>query len=220
MEYFIRDSLPLSVLHDPGTCISYNNVDISFLICGVGPLNAAISLERYLSGNDAITCVVNIGIAGSYDLEVFPLGSVCVADTEIWPEYGVRSGRHFADAHELGFPLHQRDDRTVWNTLKFDPASTARIIGLRLPAKWTLATGITLAGVSSGQEQARALQSSFNADMENMEGFSLGYCCYLRSVPFLEIRAISNLAGSRNKADWDFKKSFSALTGAWPGLWK
>lgn len=220
MEHFIRGSLSQAVLHDTGSLLTYRNVDISFLVCGIGPLNAAISLEAYLSGNASVECVVNVGIAGSYDLKNLHLGSVCVANAEIWPEYGVRTNQYFADTRELGFPLYQKGGKTVWNTLTFDPVSTARNIGLNLPTQWAPAIGITLAGVSSGTAQARALQSSFKADMENMEGFSLGYCCYLRSVPFLEIRAISNLAGSRNKADWDFNKAFSALTAAWPGLWE
>ncbi|MFO7726969.1 MAG: futalosine hydrolase [Desulfonatronovibrio sp.] len=219
MQNFIRDELPSDIHGQQGRVQRYKEKNIAFLICGVGPLNAAINLERYLSVNKKINLVMNVGIAGSYDLQNLPLGSVCVASKEIWPEYGVRTSDFRADPELLGFPLDKRGRTQVWNSLPLNTDMFTHRHGLSLDPKWPAAVGVTLAGISSGTEQAAALKKYFRADMENMEGFALAYCCYLRSVSFAEIRAISNLAGSRNKQEWDITSAFQALGRIWSGIW-
>lgn len=219
MENLIKGWLPASVLNHPGSIVKFRDTDIGFLVCGVGPLNAAISLERYLESNRHTLCVINIGIAGSYDLGVFPLGSVCVASREIWPEYGVKTQNCFADPEELGFPLYKKGHELIWNSLELETDSSGLGTGLTFDLSWRKGVSITLAGISSCSDQSRGFKEYFQGDMENMEGFALAYCCYLRSIPFAEIRSISNLAGSRNKDDWDFKGAFAALRDIWSGFW-
>jgi futalosine hydrolase len=192
--------------------------DTGFLVCGVGPLNAVICLERCLEKNPGIRHVVNVGIAGSYDPGVFPLGSVCVVSREIWPEYGVRTGDSFADPVKLGFPLYKKGDHVVWNSLSLERAPFVREAGLNFDPGWSEGVSLTVSGVSSSPDQARKLKNGFQGDVENMEGFALAYCCHLRSVPFMEIRTISNLAGSREKTGWDFKAAFKALRQVRTGL--
>ncbi|MFN2267579.1 MAG: futalosine hydrolase, partial [Desulfonatronovibrio sp.] len=184
-----------------------------------GLLNASIALENFLTGNNGVSHVINIGIAGSYDLNKIPMAAVCTASGELWPEYGARHGHYFADAMELGFPMHRSKEREVWNRLNFHNQTFLKETGLNLEPFWHEGLGITVAGVCTSEEHARQLQEDFNGDMENMEGFALAYCCYLRSIPFMEIRTISNLAGSRNKKEWDFKGALGALKSVWSGLW-
>lgn len=219
MEHFIKGWLPLSVLNYPGSNVKFRDTDIGFLICGIGPLNAAISLERYLENNRHTLCVINIGIAGSYDLGLFPLGSVCVASREIWPEYGVRTQNCLADPEKIGFPLYRKGNDVIWNSLQLETEFLSHVTGLTFDLSWRRGVSITLAGISSCPDQAREFKEYFQGNMENMEGFALAYCCYLRSIPFVEVRSISNLAGSRNKEDWDFKGAFVALQEIWSGFW-
>lgn len=220
MESFIKGSLPVSMLRDYGSHQQYRGKKISFLICGVGPLNAAINLERYLEKCKHKLYVVNIGIAGSYDLQNLSLGSVCLATQEIWPEYGVRTGSYFAQPEMLGFPLARQGADVVWNSLNLSKGPFIEDAGLDFDPGWHEGVSITLAGISSCPDHTGVLKAQFHADMENMEGFALAYCCHLRSIPFIEIRSISNLAGSRNKNEWDFKGAFEALRTVWAGLWR
>ncbi len=218
MESFAAGNISAEVLHQKKTC-NVLGKEVGFLVCGMGLLNASIALEKFLSGNNSISHVINIGIAGSYDLQRIPMSAVCIASGELWPEYGARCGYYFADARELGFPLHRSEDRVIWNHLDFDNQTFLKETGLGLENSWHEGHGITVAGVSTSEEHARQLKKDFNGDMENMEGFALAYCCYLRSIPFMEIRTISNLAGSRNKSEWDFKGALGGLKSVWKGLW-
>ncbi len=220
MESFIQGVLPVSVFKGKGTVQKFRGMNVGFLICGVGPLNAAITLERYLESNNHTLYVINIGIAGSYDLQNLPLGSICVARKEIWPEYGVRTGNYFADPEKLGFPLDKKVQEVVWNSLYLESGPFKNEAGLNFDSGWHEGVSVTLAGVSSCHDHVRELKDHFQGDMENMEGFALAYCCHLRSIPFIEIRSISNLAGSRNKSEWDFKGAFAALNAVWSGLWE
>ncbi|WP_052507182.1 futalosine hydrolase [Desulfonatronovibrio magnus] len=213
MDWLLRGAISLRDLEGiiVGERFTWNM--FGFLICGVGPLNAAISLEACLAANPQIKQVINFGIAGSYDIKTLPLGSVCVVREEVWPEYGVRSG-FFADASILGFPIYQEGERVVWNRLSLVERGFT-YGGLKLDPSWMEVVSVTVAGVSSTPEHAKVLRSDFHGQIENMEGFALAYSCFRHDIPFLEIRTISNLAGSRDKKDWNFKSAFSALNRTW-----
>lgn len=44
-----------------------------------------------------------------------------------------------------------------------------------------------------------------------MEGAALHYVCLQEHIPFLQIRAVSNDIGQRDKSKWDFKASIATL---------
>lgn len=197
-----------------GQCTWRKHTRMRLFTCGVGPLNAALGLQSFLAAHPKIDMVINIGIAGSYDPDLLPIGSVCVASAEIWPEYGVRSGAGPADPYLLGFPLSGQDKNAVWNRIELDPrimSNYGSVFREALPAGWTPAASLTVAGVSGTPEVAHELARTANAGMENMEGFALAYVCKNRGISFSEVRTISNLAGSRSSRDWDFKAAFGSL---------
>ena len=197
-----------------GHCTWRKHTRMLLLTCGVGPLNAALGLQSFLAAHPQTDMVINTGIAGSYDLDLLPIGSVCVASAEIWPEYGIRTGSGPADPELLGFPLSGQDTSPVWNRIELDPRQMSNygdVFNETLPAGWTAAASLTVAGVSGTLEVARELAGTFNAGMENMEGFALAYVCRNKKIPFSEVRTISNLAGSRNSRDWNFRDAFSSL---------
>ncbi len=197
-----------------GQCTWRKHTRMPLFTCGVGPLNAALGLQSFLAVHPEIDMVINVGIAGSYDPILLPIGSVCVASAEIWPEYGVRTGTGPADAKLLGFPLSGQNKDAVWNRIELDPRQMSNygtFFCEVLPTGWIPATSLTLAGVSGTPEVARELARTCNAGMENMEGFALAYVCKNKGISFLEVRTISNMAGSRNSRDWDFKAAFGSL---------
>ena len=65
-------------------------------ITGVGPVNAALGMGLALAGarqaGHAVSLVLNVGVAGSMDLQRAPLRSLWRVEEEIWPEYGLHDG--------------------------------------------------------------------------------------------------------------------------------
>ena len=59
-------------------------------ITGVGPVNAALGMGLALAGarqaGQAVSLVLNVGVAGSMDLQQAPLRSLWRVEEEIWPE--------------------------------------------------------------------------------------------------------------------------------------
>jgi futalosine hydrolase len=182
-------------------------------VTGVGLVNTALRAGQWLARPD-VDGVVDLGIAGGYDLGETPMGSVCFAWQETWPEYGLLDEQGAADPEALGFAQGEADGRRIWNRLKLSPARDAERMGLELGGSWLRAAGVTVSGVTGTPDRAGWLKLSCNGQMENMEGFAAAYAATLRGLPFLEVRTISNLVGSREAGDWDLKGALRSLGGA------
>lgn len=184
--------------------------ELVLCVTGLGVVNAALALGRVLALPD-IQGVVNMGVAGSFDLRSLPLGAVCVVRREIWPEYGLL-GPDGVDPRGLGFSLGDADGEAVWDRLDLDPRQAAERLDLGLSRFWPQAVSLTVSGVTGTPERAAELSSRFEPDVENMEGFALAYGCARLNKPFLELRAVSNRVGSRPPVDWDLDLALGGLS--------
>ncbi|MFO7816155.1 MAG: futalosine hydrolase [Thermodesulfobacteriota bacterium] len=191
--------------------ISLDNKKICQLCTGVGIINSAAGLSAFVEKH-SVSGVLNIGIAGSYEPESLPVGSLAVAEREIWPEFGVRA--ETGPISRLDFPLANVGREKIFETIELDPDARAGQLGVCPPRNWPRKTFLTVSGVSGTAEQARELGVNFKAQLENMEGFALALVAARAGIPFLEIRSVSNIAGSRAKKDWDFPLAFKALQKA------
>jgi len=186
------------------------------LVTGIGPLNAGIALAGLLGKLPSPLGVLNLGVAGSFDLEKLPLGQPVLVAEEIWPEYGlVKEGG--VEAKGLGLALGKLHGRPVWDRLSLEPRRHALSMGLVLPDV-PHATSLTVAGVSGTFSRADVLRRAYGAALENMEGFALAWACARLGVPFLEMRTISNLVGSREPGCWDMQGALRCLGEITPML--
>ena len=199
------------------------------LVCsGIGPLAAAFVMGR-LAGEGALSqtrCrgVISLGIAGTYAQEIAPIGAVVVADSTIWPEYGLLT-ENGMDAEALGFPLAGKKDDVapppVWDTLPLDPALSFAAMRLTDPVAVPQTAGapvvvtggsVTVAGVSGTLARAGELAGRYGALIENMESFPLALSAAQWGLPFVEIRSVSNLVGDRRPEAWNIPASLAALS--------
>ncbi|CAK7003994.1 MAG: Futalosine hydrolase [Desulfovibrio sp.] len=203
-------------------------VPVHLAVTGVGPL-AAAHMAGKLAGQGFFTAAkcrgaLNFGIAGTYSPFGAPLGSVVLANREIWPEYGVRTAIG-VDAEKLGFPLRGKktDLTAVWDTVPLDPEAALQAMGLFSPhaapelpenPRVTVGGSVTVAGVSGTAAIAGDLAGKYAALTENMEGFPLALAAMEAGVPFAEVRAISNIVGERSAAAWNIPASLAALSRA------
>lgn len=142
------------------------------LICGVGPVESAVSLTRALS-EERTDIVISLGSAGSRTLEqaeVFEVASVSYRDM---------------DASPLGF------EKGLTPFLDL-PAELPMTIMGDVPAK-RLSTG---ANIVSG-----LAYDGIDADMVDMETFALKRACMAFDVPLIGLRGISDGADDLHHFD-------------------
>ncbi|MEP6677290.1 MAG: futalosine hydrolase, partial [Ferruginibacter sp.] len=73
---------------------------------------------------------------------------------------------------------------------------------------------VTINKVTDDALQQQQLMATFDPILESMEGAAFHYVCLMEKIPFIQIRAISNYVGDRNKANWKFKESIANLNNA------
>jgi futalosine hydrolase len=66
---------------------------------------------------------------------------------------------------------------------------------------------LTVGMVSGDAEVAHARFSRYEAFAENMEGSAVAQTCFRFDVPVMECRGISNMAGDRDKKNWELGKA-------------
>ncbi|MDR0465872.1 MAG: futalosine hydrolase [Deltaproteobacteria bacterium] len=177
-------------------------------ITGVGPINAGIAIGRILALHGEISGVLNLGLAGGFDLARAPLGSCTLVTEEIWPEYGLL-GDNGIDAQGLGFAQWENDGRPVFDRLPLLTDMT--VLGLPQPVDAIPGISLTVAGVSASAKRAAMLAQRHHPLSENMEGFAVALACARQAVPCAELRVISNKVGSRAPQDRAFPLALAQL---------
>jgi len=193
-------------------CVAHGRPVLA-LVCGIGVVNAGLALGRALGRGD-VEGIVNLGVAGSFDLAAHSLGAVRLVERETWPEYGLLfSGACAADARALGFALNgapKTAETAIFEELAWDAPAELQAMGLAHKG-WDTAASLTVSGVTADAERARALKERFSAGLENMEGFALAYGTRLAGLNFAELRTVSNAVGSRPPQGWDLPGALAAL---------
>lgn len=190
--------------------------DLRLLVTGVGPVAAGIALGRLL-GAERLAGVVNLGVAGAFDLARIPLAGLAMATAETWPEYGLRGESGIAP-RGLGFPQLTVESGPVYDRLPLRPEAAAAAMGLGLPPPAVPGDFATVAGVGTAEAPSAAGRLRPWPLAEAMEGFALALACALVAIPFLELRAISNRVGARPPQDWDLPGACATLSRIVPAL--
>jgi futalosine hydrolase len=184
--------------------------DWRLLVTGVGPVAAGVSLGRLL-GAGGLDGVVNLGLAGSFDLAGAPLGALVAATAETFPEYGLGREGTPPDPKALGFPQITIAGEPIYDQIGLDPDAAARAMGLAVPEGCLRGACATVATVAAEPARSAAATRTPLPLIENMEGFALALACALAETPFLELRTVSNRVGARPPRDWDLAGALASL---------
>jgi futalosine hydrolase len=175
-------------------------------VAGVGPIAAAVSTATILAEAE-YDLVVSAGIGGGF-VNLAAVGSVVIASEVIAADLGAQTPEGFSSLDELGFGNTRIQVDGDLSSRLVD-AARARNISVHYGPILTLSTVTGTAATAS--ELAERIPG---AAAEAMEGYGVAPAAYSRSFPFIEIRAISNLVGPRDKAAWRIAEALAALEGA------
>ncbi|MFJ5141653.1 futalosine hydrolase [Streptomyces sp. NPDC088707] len=193
-----------------------DRVLIDVLVGGVGPAAVGASTGTALAyaaltGTGSSTgsgtsygLVVSAGIAGGFQ-PLAPLGSVVVSSAVVAADLGAQTPDGYLTVDELGF------GRSVHPVPE---ALTGRIAAVLEAAGRTHTVGpvLTVSTVTGTADRAAELAGRHpGAAAEAMEGFGVAEAAAAYGAPVVEIRAVSNAVGPRDRAAWRIGEALHAL---------
>ncbi len=177
-------------------------IKVQFYQSGVGLLAAAVALTR-LAIEERPDLIIQAGIAGSFHKKTAP-GKIVVINNEQLGDTGVMEKGDWKDIFDLKLekssyhPFEKRKLPNPW-------LKTYNL--LELPE----VDAITVNQISTDPSLIKKLEKKYNPVTESMEGAALHYVGREMGIPFIQIRAISNYVGERDKSKWLMKESIEVL---------
>jgi len=158
------------------------------LECGVGPVEAAAATARALAVSSDVAAVLDVGLAGAVGV---PSGSLVIGSESRYDDLAAE------------WPVVDRLEPDA----RLLAAACAALPGAPLrPIRTSASVGGFRNTVSQGQL------------VEAMEGFGVLRAAELAGVPAVEVRAISNELGEKDRTRWNVAGALESLAAALPEL--
>ena len=179
--------------------LGLNALQPKLLISGIGQLQTAWALQNRIR-LERPDLVIQAGIGGSPEKE--DIGKVFAISSDKMADLGVMEKTGFTDIFEMGF---QNPDRFPFRNGKLSNPYKSLLSWTGLP----VLDGITVNEIKSSETTGS--QRNPLRVVESMEGAALHYVCLMEQIPFIQIRAISNVTGDREKSRWKIKEALKSL---------
>lgn len=171
-----------------------NDVKIVAVKSGIGKVNAAICTQ-ILVNDFNVDDVINSGVAGGTQMDIFPMDIVIGNDLV----------QHDVDASAFGDPIGQ-----VPNLDTFSFKCDEKLVNLALEASKEIKESINVhvGRIVSGdqfiatKEKMQWLIENFDSKACEMEGAAIAQTCYLNKIPFIVLRSISDNALNGSHMDY------------------
>lgn len=175
-------------------------------LAGVGPAMAAARTAAALAGG-AYGLVISAGIAGGFPGRA-EIGSVVVASEIVAADLGAETEGGFLGLDELGFGSARA---AVDAELAGRLAQALELAGLAVALGPALTVSTVTGTAASAAERAARVPG---AAAEGMEGYGVAVAAAELGLPVLEIRAISNPVGPRDRSAWRIGDALASLETA------
>jgi len=184
-----------------------NNLWVKNIVTGIGTTATAYHTLKALSDptEAPYDLAINVGIAGSFH-DFLPIGSVVRVASDYFGDCGIQTASGFQSL----FDTRLIDADTF-------PFSSGKLTPTPLPPKQESA--IAFLPAVEGVTVQHLVEMGFaalhaHAQVETMEGAAFFYVCMNEGIPCIALRAVSNMAGERDKKKWDIPLALTALRKA------
>jgi futalosine hydrolase len=220
-ELLRREMAPCEVRRCGGLALYHGTLAgqaVALQHCGVGKANAAATTALLLDNlnPEAVLC---FGCAGAYPGSGLQIGDLLLASEEIYGDEGAMTSDGFLDMEGLGFPLAEADGERWFNRFPTDPellGRNQRLVAAQSGKGRRVAVGplVTVSTCSGSTALGSELAQRTGGLGENMEGAAVAQLCVRFSVPFFEVRGISNLVEDRDPSRWELATAAKAAQQA------
>ena len=171
------------------------------LIAGPGLTATTYHLSKYISVRKP-SQVIMAGIAGSFDNSIKP-GTVVIVKEDRIADEGVLEKNKWHSLIDLGLrKKNQFPFKNGWLKNEHPVLKRSKLKKIR---------GITVNQISAQRSVINRLIEDYNPTIESMEGAAFHFVCLMENIPFIQLRAVSNQVGIRDKRKWNFSDSITNL---------
>ncbi len=161
-------------------------------VCGIGKVFAALCAQTMIL-RYAPECIINTGVAGTLT-NALDIGSIAVSSACV---------QHDMDTSAIGDPIGLISGINVIE-IPADEALSAKLSICAKAMNVKTVTGVIASGDQfvASSERKSFITEHFSAIACEMEGAAIGQVCYVNSVPFCVLRAISDSADGSSHMDY------------------
>jgi futalosine hydrolase len=175
---------------------------VGFHESGIGMLASSVSLMKMFV-QETPTLIIQVGVCGSFDKKI-PLGKVFAVKDDFAGDMGVMENKVWKDLFDMKFdkpndpPYEKKSLPNPWLT---------QYNLLHLPTK----KSVTVNTITTEKNKIELFNGRYKAVLESMEGASLHFIGRDLTIPFMQIRAVSNYVGERDKSKWKMQEAIYNL---------
>ena len=147
--------------------------------------------------------MIQAGIGGSFSTDFTP-GDLVFVSEEVMADLGVEENNDFRDVFDLGL-----QDATT------GPYTGKSLINPYCD-DWNeydlpFVKSVTINEITTRPQRIELLKKKYFAEIESMEGAAFHYTALMERIPFIQLRAISNYVGERDKSKWKMQEAIDEL---------
>ncbi len=175
------------------------------LVCGVGPVESCLQVTRYLEKEkNGISTVINFGVAGVFvnrnNMKQPALLDICIAETEVLGDMGICYPLRIDDLSDQIYSSN-------YFFLEKRLITSAKRVLQNHGVKSFSGNFVTVNCVSGTERRGEVLRRKYDGLCENMEGAAIARVCEEFSLPFLQVRCISNYVEDRDTKRWKMQQA-------------
>jgi len=168
-----------------------NDKNYVLVKCGVGKVNAARTTQILIDNFD-VESIINVGVAGGLNNKI-NIGDIVIGEKLVQHDFDITAfGYEKGYISETG-RFFESDKELIKKCMKVKIDNIQIMLG-------TIASGDIFCTDTKMKEKIR---TKFNSDCVEMEGASIAQTAYLCNIPFLVIRAISDIPNRNNQIDYE-----------------
>lgn len=175
---------------------SYKKLEIDCLITGVGMVATAFYTAKVL--DETYDMAMNMGICGTFNANL-EIGAVINIYEDCLAEMGAEDGTKFLSMEDLKLEAITKISNKEQGTL-------SQVVDL-LPK----VNAITVNKVHGNEKSIKTTFERFHPIVESMEGAAFMFACEQERIPYLQIRAVSNVVEKRNRERWNIPLAIENL---------
>ena len=166
--------------------------DHQLVITGVGSVATAYLLTKMIKDHKP-DLIIQAGIAGGFDTNL-KLGEVLIIKRDRIADLGVEEKEQWNDLVDLG--LARENDAPFNGGWLVNNHKDLEKYGLRI------ANAVTINEITTNEKRIGILKAKYHPAVESMEGAAFHFVCLQEKIPFIQLRAVSNYVGERDKSKW------------------